>query len=76
MSTARFVDRFKMAVGQSPYLYILMRRSARAWKLLRDTDASIEEAAHESGFSSVRHMTHHFERIFGVPPEQARADRS
>ena len=59
---------FKVAVGQSPHQYVLMRRIERAKELLRNTDMPIVDVALSAGFSSQSHLSHWMIRHAGVSP--------
>lgn len=72
------VNEFKLKVGfkalfeTSPIRYLQHKRLAYALALLRDTDKSIKEIAHEIGYSHAANFTTAFVRAFGKPPQQLR----
>lgn len=67
------LDRYSMArafrrhFGTSPYRYLTMRRLDQVRATLR-TEASLADAAFDSGFADQAHMTRQFKRAFGLSP--------
>lgn len=72
---SRFVRAFKATVGQSPHVWVIMRRLDRAKALLAKTDHPIAQIALDCGFSSQSHMTTVFSKHLGITPKCYR-DRS
>lgn len=58
---------FRVALGTSPYRYLLMRRLDRARSAI-ERDMRLADVAALTGFSDQAHMTRHFTSTFGVSP--------
>ena len=72
MSTSRFSRGFRVAMGRSPYQYILARRVARAETLLKQSSLALVDIADECGFASQSHMTDVMRARVGLTPGQVR----
>lgn len=75
MSTAAFARLFRSRMGQSPYRYILRRRTEIAAVRLGTTDAPIEQIAASCGFCDRYHFTRIFSRQYSVGPSEFRRHR-
>lgn len=58
---------FRACLGTSPHRYVVMRRLARARRLIQ-SGVTLAEAAAASGFADQSHMTRHFKNAYGVSP--------
>lgn len=65
-------DGMKMRTGMSPYRYVMEKRVARAYHLLRNSTMPISEIALVCGFSSQQHLTSTFSTKLGRAPRQVR----
>jgi len=65
--------RFRQATGRSLHEDIVAARIARAKRLLRDTDLTMDAVAENSGFGSLQRFHETFRRIEGMPPGSWRA---
>jgi AraC family transcriptional regulator len=70
MSPHHFKRLFKQSTGQSPYQYVVEARVRKAKELLTTGKFTISEAAFHVGFADQSHLTHHFKRVFGLPPKR------
>jgi len=70
MSRNHFTKLFKESTGQSPYQYVVEARVRKAKELLTTGKFTISEVAHHVGFADQSHLTRHFKRVFGLPPQQ------
>lgn len=73
MSETRFKDFFKRATGSTFAQYVIQLRLARASQLLRDTDLSMAEIAHETGFCDQSHFDNRFKDSFKISPKEYRS---
>lgn len=64
-----FLRVFSTAVGMPPHAYLESVRIGKA-KLLLEQGMSLNQVAHESGFSDQSHFTNRFKRFIGVTPGQ------
>lgn len=72
-TSRRTFDRdFRSATGQSPLQWLLHQRILRAQRLLESTTLSVEEIAHQAGFSSAVALRPQFRRMLAVSPQQYR----
>jgi transcriptional regulator GlxA family with amidase domain len=77
MSRYHFSRRFKEALGESPYQYLLHLRLNRAADLLRSGELSVTEAALDVGFTELGRFSQMFRAFLGkTPTEFRRAARS
>jgi AraC family transcriptional regulator len=60
---------FKEATGKSPYQFVIEARVSKAKQLLETGNIAISDAACEVGFADQSHLTRHFKRMFGLPPQ-------
>lgn len=74
LSPAHFARAFAATVGMTPFRYVMSRRLARAYELLKDTRRSTLEIALDVGFRSPSHFTSRFHREFGIAPRAIRRD--
>lgn len=65
-----FASLFKKEVGLSPSRYISQKRLEEAQYLLRQTNASITEAAEALGYCNPSHFIKEYRRHFGITPKQ------
>jgi AraC-like DNA-binding protein len=70
MSPDHFTRLFKESTGQSPHQYVVEARVRKAKELLTTGKFTISEAAFHVGFADQSHLTHHFKRVFGLPPKR------
>lgn len=68
MSTSRFRDFFKQTTGWGFAQYVRELRVERAAKLLRETNESVAEIAHRTGFADQSHLLRCFKAKYGTPP--------
>ena len=64
---------FRDATGQSPGVWLVAERVARARELLEGTAAPIEELALSCGFGSAATLRHHYRIVLGSSPAAYRA---
>jgi AraC family transcriptional regulator len=72
MSPFHFARMFKQATGQSPHLYLVMRRVERAKELLRDSELALIDVADQAGFRAQGHFCGVFLRYTGFTPRSFR----
>jgi AraC family transcriptional regulator len=70
MSPYHFSKLFKESTGQSPHQYVVDARVKKAKELLTTGKFTISEVALHVGFADQSHLTRHFKRVFGLPPQQ------
>jgi AraC family transcriptional regulator len=73
MSPYRFAHGFKLATGIAPHRYVIERRMERAQSLLRESDLSITQVAHEVGYATQSHFSVVFHRFKGQTPRSYRS---
>lgn len=73
MSTRTLERRFRTETGESLQAWISRQRVERARALLEETDLSITNVAHTSGFGSTQAMRRHFLLHTGASPRDYRA---
>ena len=73
LPTARFARLIKRIFGVTPTQLIAKTRIATASRLLRETDRSVAEIAHECGFYDHSAFTRAFRAVTSVTPTQFRA---
>jgi AraC family transcriptional regulator len=71
-SVFHFIRAFKNTVGDTPYNYLLSRRTDRAKTMLNDGDQSIAAVAAACGFSSSASFVKTFKRFVGTTPSRYR----
>lgn len=67
-----FSRAFKERFGTSPVEYITRKRLDRAMRLLRETDASVDEIGREAGFSERSNFYYAFSKYVGGTPSEYR----
>ena len=72
MSPYHFAHAFRTTLGLAPHRYVLLRRVERAKHLLRETDLSITEIAHEVGYANPGNFSVVFHRLTGQTPRNFR----
>jgi len=70
LSPYHFTKLFKESTGQSPHQYVVEARVRKAKELLTTGRFTISEVAHHVGFADQSHLTRHFKRVFGLPPNK------
>lgn len=75
LSRAAFARRFTKLIGQPPLAYLTAARLAEAAKLLRETERSIMQIAHATGYGSQIALTRAFHREQGIAPGAYRLER-
>ena len=73
LPTARFARIIKRIFGVTPIQLIAKTRIATASRLLRETERSVSEIAHECGFYDHSAFTRAFRAVVGITPTQFRA---
>ena len=68
--------RFRTVHGRSMRDEILDARTIAAERLLKETKDSLVYIAHETGFASASHLSHHFKKHNGISPEAWRNKHS
>ncbi len=63
-----FARLFKRCIGVPPTEYLRRYRVARAIELLVDTDRTVTEIAHRTGFNDLAHFVRTFKNAVGSPP--------
>lgn len=71
-SIYHFSRAFRNTVGNSPYNYVLRRRTERAKVYLSTTDLALNEIACACGFRNTLHMSKTFSRLIGIAPTRFR----
>lgn len=72
LSPFHFARMFKQSTGQSPHLFVLMRRIERAKELLAETETTLVDVAADVGFRTQGHFTGVFHRYAGFTPRAFR----
>ena len=72
MAAGHLSREFRLAYGDSPYSYVMTRRSERAMALLRRGDLSVTEVCFAVGCSSLGTFSTRFTELVGVPPSTYR----
>ena len=72
MSAGHLSRQFRLAYGESPYSYLMMRRIERAVTLLRCGDLSVTEVCFEVGCSSLGTFSTRFTELVGMSPSAYR----
>jgi AraC-like DNA-binding protein len=68
MSRSAFAARFKARLGEAPLEYLTRWRMFRAGVLLRNSERSLAEIAHEVGYESDAALSKAFHRVVGMAP--------
>jgi AraC-like DNA-binding protein len=74
MSAGHLSREFRLAMGESPYSYLMTRRIERAMALLRRGDLNVTEVCFAVGCSSLGTFSSRFTELVGVPPSTYRRD--
>ena len=75
MCYSAFGKLFKQQTGMSPGSYLLMLRIEKAKELLAGTTLTIEQIAHETGFSSIQYLSKFFTKKVKKTPSAYRRSR-
>ena len=73
-SQFHFSRAFRLALGCSPYRYLLRRRIDRACVLLLTSDESLESISRRCGFNSRHQFSLMFKRVVGTGPKRFRLE--
>jgi transcriptional regulator GlxA family with amidase domain len=73
MSAGHFSRSFKTAFGESPYSYLMTRRTERAKALLRRGDLSVTDVCFAVGCASLGTFSTRFTELVGESPSAYRA---
>jgi transcriptional regulator GlxA family with amidase domain len=76
MSAGHLSRQFRLAYGESPYVYLMTRRIERSMALLRRGDLSVTEVCFAVGCQSLGTFSTRFTELVGVPPSTYRRDVS
>jgi len=74
MSPYHFAHAFRQTAGLAPHRYVIQCRVERAKSLLRETDLSITEIAHQVGYSNHSNFSVVFHRFTGQTPRRFRSE--
>jgi len=72
MSPYHFAHAFRQTTGLAPHRFVITRRIELAKQLLRETDLSITEIAHQVGYSNQSNFSVIFHRFTGQAPRRFR----
>ena len=72
LSIRQLNDLFRQQVGATPHQYLLELRMNEAWRLLEQSDLSIQRVAESVGYTSLSAFSERFRRHFGKPPSHFR----
>ncbi|MFC9242834.1 helix-turn-helix transcriptional regulator [Streptomyces sp. NPDC057136] len=72
MSPGHLSRQFRLAYGESPYAYLMTRRTERATALLRRDDLSVTEVCFAVGCSSLGTFSTRFTELVGLSPSAYR----
>lgn len=72
LSPFHFARAFRVTTGLTPHAYVVQRRLTRAAERLQAGAVTVERAAQDAGFTSLRHFRRLFRRQFGVNPSAVR----
>lgn len=70
-----FSNKFKKAFNLSPIQYLNQTRIQNAQKLIRTTNASLNEIAEQVGFEDMFYFMRVFKKVVGTPPGQYRKEK-
>lgn len=76
MSRSTLDKRLKLATGQTVHTAICQMRVEKAKRMLVETDASVEQISHASGFQCQPRLNEMFKRLTGMTPGEYRRQRS
>jgi AraC family transcriptional regulator len=74
MSPYHFAHLFKQSAGLTPHRYVIQRRMERAKSLLRGTELSVTQIAHQVGYPNQSHFSMVFHRFTGQTPRRYRSE--
>lgn len=74
MSKYHFAKSFRQVVGMPPHQYVVRMRVERARKLLSAGPVSLEEVAHQVGYTDVGQFSEQFLKIVGTTPGRYRVN--
>lgn len=72
LSIRQLNDLFRQQVGATPHQYLTELRMNEAWRLLEQSDLSIQRVAEAVGYASLSAFSDRFRRHFGKPPSHFR----
>ena len=72
MSERTFARRFAAETGTTPHRWLTAQRVLHARQLLEETQLTVEDVAHRSGFGTAALLRHHFTTVVGLPPKDYR----
>lgn len=72
-SPRTFARRFRAETGTTPLAWLIEQRVAAARRALEETDAPVEQVAHECGFGTATGLREHFRRATRTTPTAYRA---
>lgn len=67
-----FIRLFKQQIGVPPIQYITRKKITKAKELLRSTQRSVGEIAHDLGFSDLYYFSKQFKKNVGLSPSEFR----
>ncbi len=73
VSISQFERRFRRAFGMSPHQYLTRIRIEHAARLLRESDQSITDISHASGFYDHAHFSRTFRKFMNCAPSAYRS---
>lgn len=71
-SEYHFIRTYKAIFGKSPYQHIISRKLQKAYTMLNDTQLSISDIAHLTGYHNHPAFSRAFKSFFGRTPNQVR----
>lgn len=71
-SAGHLSRQFRAAFGESPYSYLMTRRTERAMTLLRRGDLSVTDVCFAVGYGSLGTFSTRFSELVGMSPSQYR----
>jgi AraC family transcriptional regulator len=72
MSPYHFAHAFRQTTGLAPHRYVIQRRIEHAKSLLRETDLSVAEVAHQVGYANQSNFSVVFHQLTGQTPRSFR----
>lgn len=72
LSIRQLNELFRSQIGMTPHHYLTELRMQASWRLLEQSDLSIQRIADSVGYSSLSHFSDRFSRHFGKSPSQFR----
>ncbi|HJC22112.1 MAG TPA: AraC family transcriptional regulator [Candidatus Eisenbergiella merdavium] len=74
LSASQLSRIFRKVYGQSPYDYVLARKTDTACRLLLNTGMSVKEVAYRLGFADEHYFSNVFSKRTGLPPGRYRTE--